>query len=163
MIKMGLYDYSVTTITGEEKSLKDYQGNVLLIVNTASKCGFTPQFEGLQALHEEFSDAGLTILGFPCNQFANQDPGTDEEIAQFCEKNYGVSFPMFRKVDVKGENAHPLFQYLTKETKGMLTNQIKWNFTKFLIGRNGEILGRFAPQTKPEKLKASIEEALKNT
>ncbi|MCJ7842548.1 glutathione peroxidase [Lederbergia sp. NSJ-179] len=157
---MSVYDFSAKTMDGEEKSLADYKGKVLLIVNTASKCGFTPQFEGLQKLYETYKDQGFEILGFPCNQFSNQDPGTNAEIANFCQKNYGVSFQMFSKIDVKGEHAHPLFVYLTQEAKGMITKQIKWNFTKFLIDKNGEVLDRFAPQTKPESLDKEIEKAL---
>ncbi len=145
---------------GEEKALSDYNGNVILIVNTASECGFTPQFEGLQKLYEAYKDRGLEILGFPCNQFNNQEPGDDKEISSFCERNYGVTFQMFSKVDVKGEHAHPLFIYLTKEAPGMLTKQIKWNFTKFLINKNGEVINRYAPQTKPESIKQDIKNAL---
>ncbi|WP_190279367.1 glutathione peroxidase [Ornithinibacillus gellani] len=157
---MGIYQFSAKTISGHDQSLSDYRGKVLLIVNTASKCGFTPQLEGLQALYDSFHHNGFEILGFPCNQFANQDPGSDEEIESFCQQNYGVSFPMFSKVDVKGERAHPLFQYLTWEAKGFITKQIKWNFTKFLIGKDGEVINRYAPQTKPEQLKEDIEKAL---
>ncbi|MFC2947824.1 glutathione peroxidase [Virgibacillus sediminis] len=157
---MSIYDFSATTIEGEEKSLEVYKGKVLLIVNTASKCGFTPQFEALQSLYEEYKDQGFEILGFPSNQFKEQDPGTDEEIAEFCQKNYGVTFQMFSKVDVKGENAHPLFNYLTNQKKGIMTNQIKWNFTKFLINRQGEVIERYAPQAKPESLRKDIVEAL---
>ncbi|MBO0991845.1 glutathione peroxidase [Bacillus sp. SD088] len=157
---MSVYDFSAKTIDGKDKPLADYKGKVLLIVNTASKCGFTPQFEGLQKLYEMYKDQGIEVLGFPCNQFSNQDPGTDAEISNFCQANYGVSFQMFSKIDVKGENAHPLFVYLTKEAKGMVTNQIKWNFTKFLIDKNGEVVDRFAPQTKPESLEKEIEKLL---
>ncbi|MBM7599837.1 glutathione peroxidase [Virgibacillus halotolerans] len=158
---MSVYDFSAKTMLGKEKSLADYKGKVLLIVNTASECGFTPQFEGLQKLFETYEDQGFEILGFPCNQFNNQDPGTDAEISHFCQRNYGVSFQMFSKVDVKGEEAHPLFVYLTQEAKGMITKQIKWNFTKFLIDKNGEVIDRFAPQTKPESIEKDIEKALK--
>ncbi|MBD1223105.1 glutathione peroxidase [Virgibacillus halodenitrificans] len=157
---MNVYDFSAKTLLGEEKSLSDYKGKVLLIVNTASECGFTPQFEGLQQLYDKYKEQGLEILGFPCNQFNNQDPGSNEEISEFCQRNYGVTFQMFSKVDVKGEQAHPLFSYLTEEAKGMLTKQIKWNFTKFLIDRNGNVIKRFAPQTKPESLEQDIEELL---
>ncbi|WP_060681125.1 glutathione peroxidase [Virgibacillus halodenitrificans] len=157
---MNVYDFSAKTLLGEEKSLSDYKGKVLLIVNTASECGFTPQFEGLQQLYDKYKEQGLDILGFPCNQFNNQDPGSNEEISEFCQRNYGVTFQMFSKVDVKGEQAHPLFSYLTEEAKGMLTKQIKWNFTKFLIDRNGNVIKRFAPQTKPESLEQDIEELL---
>ncbi|AIF42344.1 glutathione peroxidase [Virgibacillus sp. SK37] len=157
---MNVYDFSAKTLLGEEKSLSDYKGKVLLIVNTASECGFTPQFEGLQQLYDKYKEQGLEILGFPCNQFNNQDPGSNEQISEFCQRNYGVTFQMFSKVDVKGEHAHPLFSYLTEEAKGMLTKQIKWNFTKFLIDRNGNVIKRFAPQTKPESLEQDIEEIL---
>ena len=133
----------------------------MLIVNTASKCGFTPQFAGLEKLYEKYKPQGLEILGFPCNQFGGQDPGTNKEIGVFCQRNYGVNFPMFAKVDVKGPEAHAIFRFLTREAKGVLGSQnIKWNFTKFLVGRNGEVLGRYAPTTKPEALEADIEKAL---
>lgn len=157
---MTIYEYSAKTLMGQEKSLKDYEGKVVLIVNTASECGFTPQFEGLQELYDEHNERGLEILGFPCNQFNNQDPGSNEVISDFCQRNYGVTFQMFSKVDVKGNDAHPLFKYLTKEAPGMLTKQIKWNFTKFLVDKNGEVIDRFAPQTKPESIKDDIEQAL---
>ncbi|HLR52061.1 MAG TPA: glutathione peroxidase [Candidatus Avamphibacillus sp.] len=157
---MSIYDFSATTISGDEKSLSDYRGKVLLIVNTASKCGFTPQFEELQSLYETYNERGFEILGFPCNQFGNQDPGSNEEIESFCQMNYNVTFPMFSKIDVKGENAHPLYKYLTTEAKGILSDQIKWNFTKFLVNRDGEVIDRFAPQTKPSKLKEDIETEL---
>lgn len=158
---MSVYDYSVKTMKGEEKSLADYKGKVLLIVNTASECGFTPQFKGLQELYEEIGNEAFEILGFPCNQFGGQDPGTDEEIADFCSANYGVSFPMFSKVDVKGDQAHPLFKHLTSEQKGLLTEDIKWNFTKFLIDKDGKVVDRFSPQKEPAKLKKDIEELMK--
>lgn len=157
---MTIYDYTVATMQGEEKSLSDYEGHVVLIVNTASKCGFTPQFSGLQALYEQYKDQGFVVLGFPCNQFNNQDPGTNEEIAEFCKLNYNVSFPMFGKLEVKGEDKHPLFKYLTEETKGILSSEIKWNFTKFLIDRKGHVIDRFAPQTKPNTLNKAITKAL---
>ncbi|MEN1968426.1 glutathione peroxidase [Lentibacillus sp. N15] len=157
---MSVYNYTATTITGEEKSLADYQGKVLLIVNTASKCGFTPQFADLEKLYETYHDQGFEILGFPCNQFASQDPGENDEIASFCQKNYGVTFPMFAKVDVNGSEALPLFTYLTTEAPGMITKQIKWNFTKFLVNRKGEVVDRFAPQTKPESMVKDIESIL---
>ncbi|MFC4559953.1 glutathione peroxidase [Virgibacillus kekensis] len=160
---MNVYDFSAETITGETKSLKDYKGEVLLIVNTASECGFTPQFDGLQKLHDAYHPQGFEVLGFPCNQFNEQDPGSDEEIQSFCRKHYGVTFPMFSKVNVKGDNAHPLFVYLTEQAKGILTKQIKWNFTKFLVDRNGEVIERYAPQTKPESLQEDIENALNKT
>jgi glutathione peroxidase len=155
-----LYNLTAKRINGEEQSLSDYQGQVLLIVNTASKCGFTPQFEGLQSLYDRYKDRGFTILGFPCNQFGNQDPGDESEISSFCQLNYGVTFPMFAKVDVKGPNAHPLFQHLTQQAPGFLTKTIKWNFTKFLIDREGRVVDRFAPTTKPEEIAAEIEKLL---
>lgn len=157
---MSIYSYSAQTINGENKPLADYAGKVMLIVNTASKCGFTKQFEGLQELYEQYKNQGLVILGFPCNQFGSQDPGTNTEIDSFCQENFGVSFPMFSKINVKGENAHPLFTYLTKEAKGILTHTIKWNFTKFLINKQGDVIHRFAPQTKPKNIKKEIEKAL---
>lgn len=157
-----IYDFSADTMSGSRQSLADYQGKVLLIVNTASKCGFTPQFDGLEKLYQQYESQGLVVLGFPCNQFASQDPGSNEEIQQFCQLNYGVSFPMFAKIDVKGKDAHPLFQYLTKEAKGILGSEaIKWNFTKFLIGKDGQVIDRYAPTTKPESIAQDIERALK--
>lgn len=155
-----VYDFFAKTITEEEKSLKEYEGKVLVIVNTASKCGFTPQYKELQALYEKYNNQGFEILGFPCNQFMKQEPGTEKDIQEFCQVNYGVTFPMFSKVDVKGKNAHPLFQYLTKHTSGVLSSEVKWNFTKFLINKNGEVVERFAPATKPEKMVAEIETLL---
>ncbi|WP_217587328.1 glutathione peroxidase [Lentibacillus saliphilus] len=157
---MNVHDFSVKQMDGTEKSLADYKGDVLLIVNTASKCGFTPQFEGLESLYHDYKDRGFVVLGFPCNQFAKQDPGSDQEIADFCQVNYGVSFPMFSKIDVKGDNADPLFKYLTNEAKGVLTKQVKWNFTKFLVDREGNVIDRYAPKTKPEQLKEDIEKVL---
>ena len=157
---MSVYNYKAKTIQGDEKSLADYNGKVLLIVNTASECGFTPQFQELQELYEKYNTKGFEVLGFPCNQFGEQDPGSDTEIVQFCKKNYGVTFPMFSKVDVKGENAHQLFSYLTSEKKVLLTEQIKWNFTKFLIDKNGQVVERFAPQKKPATLEKQIEALL---
>ncbi|WP_090087818.1 glutathione peroxidase [Lentibacillus persicus] len=159
---MSLYDFSAKTIDGDEKSLHDYKGEVLLIVNTASECGFTPQFDGLEKLYASYKDEGFTVLGFPCNQFNNQDPGSDEDIEVFCRRNFGVTFPMFSKIDVKGDNAHPLFVYLTEQAKGVMTKQIKWNFTKFLIDRNGNVINRYAPQTKPESIEKDIEKALQS-
>ena len=158
---MSIYDFRVKTIRGEEQSLADYKGKVLLIVNTASKCGFTPQYKELQELYEQYRDRGFVVLGFPCNQFGNQEPGTEEEIEQFCQVNYGVTFPMFAKVDVNGENAHPLFQYLKEKATGVLgTKAIKWNFTKFLVDRNGNVVARFAPQTRPSELISEMEKLL---
>jgi glutathione peroxidase len=156
-----VYDYSGKTITGQDKPLADYKGQVLLIVNTASKCGFTPQFKGLEEVYEQFKDKGLMVLGFPCNQFLSQDPGSNEEISQFCELNYGVTFPMFAKIDVNGDNAHPLFKHLAAEAPGLLGSKaIKWNFTKFLVNRNGEVVERYAPATEPEKIVKDIEKLL---
>jgi glutathione peroxidase len=155
-----LSDFKATTIDGDAQSLEAYAGQVVLVVNTASQCGFTPQFEGLEQLHEQYVDRGLAVLGFPCNQFGNQDPGSDEEIGAFCQKNYGVSFPMFSKVDVNGEDAHPLFQWLRTEQGGMLGDAIKWNFTKFLIGKDGQVIKRYGSTTKPEKIAGDIEKAL---
>ena len=156
-----IYQFEADLLEGETKALADYKGKVMLIVNTASKCGFTPQFAGLEKLHEKYKAQGLEVLGFPCNQFGGQDPGTNKEIGAFCQRNYGVSFPMFAKVDVKGPEAHVIFRFLTREAKGILgSRNIKWNFTKFLVGRNGEVLGRYAPTTKPDALEADIEKAL---
>ncbi|ASZ65818.1 MULTISPECIES: glutathione peroxidase [Bacillus] len=158
---MTVYDFSAKTITGEEKSLKDYKGKALLIVNVASKCGFTPQYKGLQEVYDKYKDQGLEILGFPCNQFGGQEPGTEADITSFCELNYGVNFPMFAKVDVKGDKAHPLYTYMTKQAPGLLgMKAVKWNFTKFLIGKDGKVVGRFAPQTKPVDLEVEIEKVL---
>lgn len=155
---MSVYEYSAKTIKGQEISLRDYQGKVLLIVNTASKCGFTPQYKELQELYGEYKEQGLEILGFPCNQFLNQEPGTEEEIQSFCELNYGVEFPMFAKVEVIGNEAHPLFKYLGDKAPGLLGSKaIKWNFTKFLVDREGIPVERFAPQTKPLEMKDAIE------
>lgn len=157
---MTIYQFSANTIDGKEKSLEEYKGKVVLIVNTASECGFTPQFEGLQKLYEKYRDQGLEILGFPCNQFGGQDPDSDEEIAHFCQSNYGVSFQMFSKIDVNGENAHPLYKFLTQEAKGLLSEKIKWNFTKFLVDRHGKVIDRFSPQKKPESIEKEIEKLL---
>jgi glutathione peroxidase len=158
---VSVYDFSAKTIRGEEQSLADYKGKVLLIVNTASKCGFTPQYKELQELYEQYRDRGFGVLGFPCNQFGHQEPGTEEEIEEFCQVNYGVTFPMFAKVDVNGENAHPLFEYLKEKASGVLgTKAIKWNFTKFLVDRNGNVVARFASQTRPSELKSEIEKLL---
>ena len=158
---MSIYDFEVQTMEGETRKLDSYRGKVLLIANTASKCGFTPQFAGLETLHETYAEQGLVVLGFPCNQFGGQDPGSDGEILDFCVKNYGVSFPMHSKIDVNGSQASPLFQYLKKEAKGALgSERIKWNFTKFLVGKDGKVLKRFAPLTKPEDIRGEIEKAL---
>jgi len=156
-----IYDFSARDIKGNEVSLADYQGKVLLIVNTASKCGFTPQFEGLQKLHKELGDKGFEVLGFPCNQFLNQDPGDENAISQFCSLNYGVSFPMFAKIEVNGEGTHPLFRFLKREAKGVMgSEKIKWNFTKFLVDRNGRVVRRYQPTAKPEDIRADIEKLL---
>ena len=150
-----------TTIKGEQKTLADFGGKALLVVNTASKCGFTPQYQGLEALWEKYRERGLVVLGFPCNQFGKQEPGDEGEISQFCELNYGVSFPLFRKIEVNGAGAHPLFVSLKKHAPGLLGSQgIKWNFTKFLIGRDGQVVKRYAPTTKPEELSSAIEALL---
>jgi glutathione peroxidase len=152
-----VYDYNAKTLAGDEISLSNFRGQVLLIVNTASKCGFTPQYEGLEKLYEKLHDKGLTILGFPCNQFGSQEPGTESEIGAFCQKNYGVSFPMFAKIDVNGDDAHPLYKYLKKEEKGVLgTQAIKWNFTKFLIDKDGNPVERYGSTTKPEDIEGDI-------
>ncbi|CAM2825687.1 glutathione peroxidase [Acinetobacter celticus] len=155
-----VYQFEAELLDGKNKSFADYEGKVLLIVNTASKCGFTPQFTGLEKLYQQYKDQGFLVLGFPCNQFGGQDPGSNEQIGVFCQKNYGVDFPMFAKVDVKGAEAHALFRYLTNNSKGVLGNGIKWNFTKFLIGKDGTVLHRYAPTTKPEALQEDIEKAL---
>lgn len=157
-----IYDFSAITNNGDELRFDAYRGRVLLIVNTASKCGLTPQYEGLEALHKAYADQGLTVVGFPCNQFAGQEPGSDEEIAKFCKLNYGVSFQMMKKIDVNGQGAHPIYQYLKKAAGGFITDSIKWNFTKFLISRNGQTVKRYAPTTKPESMRADIEELLRN-
>jgi glutathione peroxidase len=158
---MTIYDFKVETIKGEETTLEAYKGDVLLIVNTASKCGFTPQYQGLQSLYETYKDKGFTILGFPCNQFGAQEPGTNEEILDFCELNFGVNFPMFEKVDVKGDDAHPLFLYLSTVAPGLLgSKSIKWNFTKFLVDRKGHVIKRFAPTDKPETIEKDIQDLI---
>lgn len=157
---MGFYDFVARDMMNRDVKMEEYKGKVVLVVNTASKCGFTPQFEGLENLYETYKEKGLEILGFPCNQFANQDPGTNEEIQSFCQINYGVNFQMFQKIDVNGDEAHPLFDFLKEETKGVLGREIKWNFTKFLINREGRVVKRFAPTTPPEKIKKDIEKLL---
>ena len=156
-----VYDFEARQIDGKPVPLSRFKGKVLLIVNTASKCGFTPQFEGLEALYEKYSAKGLAVLGFPSNQFGNQDPGTNEEIGAFCTRNYGVSFPMMSKIDVNGAEAHPLYKWLTAEAPGLLgTKCIKWNFTKFLVGKDGRVLKRYAPNDTPESMRKDIEAAL---
>jgi glutathione peroxidase len=158
---MSVYDYSAKTLDGQDASLADYRGQVLLIVNTASKCGFTPQYEGLEALYRAYKDRGFTVLAFTCNQFGAQEPGNAEEIASFCSLTYDVTFPVLGKIDVNGPQAHPLYAYLKHERKGVLGSEgIKWNFTKFLISRDGEVVERFAPTTKPEDLKLAVEALL---
>lgn len=157
---MNVYDFKANDIMGQEVELADYKNKVLMIVNTASECGLTPQFEGLEELYQEYNDQEFEILGFPCNQFANQDSGTNEEIKEFCQLNYGVTFKMFEKIKVNGSDAHPLFKYLKSETGSLLGGIIKWNFTKFLIDREGNVVNRYAPTTKPEKTKADIEKLL---
>jgi glutathione peroxidase len=156
-----IYDFTVDDIHGKPVTLDRYKGKVLLIVNTASKCGFTPQYKGLEALYEKLSGKGLEILGFPCNQFGAQEPGSEEEIEAFCERNYGVTFPMFAKVDVNGKDAAPLYQYLKEEKPGLLGSEaIKWNFTKFLVDRNGNVVARYAPKDEPASLTSDIEKLL---
>lgn len=157
-----IYDFNVKTIEGEETTLAPYRGKVMLIVNVASKCGYTPQYDGLQALYEKYQEKGLVILGFPCNQFANQEPGTEKEIENFCRANFGVTFPMFSKIEVNGENTHPLYLYLKSEQPGILgTEAIKWNFTKFLVDKQGNVIARFGSSTKPKELEEEIEKLLK--
>ncbi|HCS26774.1 MAG TPA: glutathione peroxidase [Spongiibacteraceae bacterium] len=156
-----VYDFEAESMNGSKKSLADYKGQVLLVVNTASKCGFTPQFEGLENLYKTYKDKGLTILGFPCNQFGKQDPGSNGEIQEFCQLNYGVSFPMHAKIDVNGDDTHPLFQHLKEAAPGIMgSKKIKWNFTKFLIDRDGNVVERFAPATAPEKIEEKIKAML---
>lgn len=150
------YDYEAINMAGETIKMDKYKGKVVLVVNTASKCGFTPQLTGLENLYEKYNEKGLEILGFPCNQFKNQDPGTSEEIVKFCTGTFGVQFELFEKIDVKGENKHPLYEYLINEKKGLFGKEIKWNFTKFLINRDGEVVKRFAPSTEPEKFEDDI-------
>ncbi|GAA2017666.1 MULTISPECIES: glutathione peroxidase [Nocardioides] len=155
-----LQDFSARSIDGHDVDLSTYQGQVVLVVNTASQCGFTPQYQGLQQLQDSYAGQGFAVLGFPCDQFGNQEPGDDAEIAGFCERNFGVSFPLFSKIEVNGDGAHPLFQWLKDEKSGLLGGKIKWNFTKFLIGKDGQVLGRYSPTTKPEKISKDIEKAL---
>jgi len=156
-----IYSFSAKDIKGQEVSMDDYRGKVLLIVNTASKCGFTPQFVGLQSLHDELGERGFEVLGFPCNQFMNQDPGNDDAISQFCSLNYGVSFPMFAKIEVNGDGTHPLFRFLKREAKGLMgSEKVKWNFTKFLVNRDGQVVRRYAPTAKPADIRADIEKLL---
>ncbi len=156
-----VFDFVCQTPAGKSKALSDYKGQVLLVVNTASKCGFTPQFEGLEALYEQYKDKGLVILGFPCNQFGKQDPGSNDEITEFCQLNYGVSFPMFGKIEVNGGDTDPLYKHLKKEAPGALgTKAIKWNFTKFLVDATGEVLRRYSSATKPSAIEKDIKKLL---
>jgi len=158
---MNVYDFTARTLSGQEKSLADFKGKVLLIVNTASKCGFTPQYKGLEALYEKYRARGFEVLGFPCNQFLHQEPAAGTEIQTFCERNFGVTFPLFEKIDVNGTNAHPLFQYLTKAAPGFFgLRAVKWNFTKFLIDTSGRAVKRYAPLTPPQKFEEDIEALL---
>lgn len=157
---MSIFDFSAQLGTGAQRQLADYRGKVLLLVNVASKCGFTPQYIGLQKLYEQFRLRGFEILGFPCDQFGHQEPGSDAEIATFCNRTYGVTFPIFAKIEVNGKNAHPLFRWLKQQKRGLLGNAIKWNFTKFLIDRSGDVRGRFAPTTKPESLIRDVADLL---
>jgi glutathione peroxidase len=161
MAMTSIYDFSARTLQGKDVSLADYRGKAMLIVNTASKCGFTPQYEGLETLYKAHRAEGLVVLGFPCNQFGAQEPGSADEIGAFCQANYGVSFPMFAKIDVNGASTHPLYDFLKREKPGVLgTKNIKWNFTKFLVDRAGNVVGRFAPTTKPQDIDAAIKAVL---
>lgn len=153
---MSLYDIEVTTIDGRRQRLEAYRGQVLLIVNVASQCGFTPQYEGLEALYRQYADDGFCVLGFPCNQFGHQEPGDEAEIRRFCSTRYDISFPMFAKIEVNGPHTHPLYRYLKAEQGGLLGNRIKWNFTKFLVDREGRVRKRYAPTVKPEKIAADL-------
>jgi glutathione peroxidase len=157
---MGIYDFSAKLNDGKEKKLSAYKGKVLLIVNTASRCGNTPQYKGLQQLYEKYKDRGFEILAFPCNQFGHQEPGSDEDIRQFCDLNYGVEFPLFSKIEVNGEDAHPLYQFLKSEKGGLLGDAIKWNFTKFLVDKQGNVIDRYAPMTQPQRIASDIEKQL---
>ncbi|GEM02889.1 glutathione peroxidase [Halolactibacillus halophilus] len=157
---MSIYEFNVQTIDHKEQSLEDYKGNVILIVNTATKCGLKNQFSSLETLYQKYKDDGFVVLGFPSNQFLNQEPGTDEEVSQACQLNFGVTFPLFSKINVNGKDAHPLFKYLTKQQSGILGGAIKWNFTKFLIDRDGNVVSRFAPKTEPEAFEDEIKKLL---
>lgn len=159
-MKQNFYQFKAKSLQGKEISMEDYKGKAVIVVNTASKCGLTPQYEGLEALYKKYKDDGLVILGFPSNQFANQEPGDEKSIAEGCLLNYGVTFPMFSKVDVNGESAHPLFKYLTGELGSVFGSRVKWNFTKFLVDRNGKPVRRFAPTKKPETMEESIKKVL---
>ena len=157
---MGIYDFSAKLNDGKEKKLSIYKGKVLLIVNTASRCGNTPQYKGLQQLYDKYKDRGFEVLAFPCNQFGHQEPGNDEDIREFCDLNYGVEFPLFSKIEVNGENAHPLYKFLKSEKGGLLGDAIKWNFTKFLIDKQGNVVDRYAPMTQPQRIASDIEKQL---
>jgi glutathione peroxidase len=156
-----LGDFKATSLDGRVVDLGDYEGRVVLVVNTASQCGLTPQYASLQGLYDTYAQQGFTVLGFPCDQFGHQEPGDEAEIASFCERNFGVTFPMFAKVDVNGDEAHPLFVWLRSERGGVLGSRVKWNFTKFLLGRDGQVIKRFAPTASPETLSAEVEDALR--
>ena len=157
---MNLFDFSARDASGHERSLREFESNVCLVVNTATRCGFAGQFEGLEHLHRTYRDQGLRVLAFPCNQFRNQEPGSDEEIADFCTTNYNTTFDIFAKIDVNGESAHPLFTWLTQEKGGLVGDKIAWNFTKFLVGRDGHVIKRFAPPVPPARIAGAIEKAL---
>ena len=158
---MNVFDFSANALDGTPVDLSSYRGQVLLIVNTASGCGFTPQYRGLETMHRDYGERGFEVLGFPCNQFRGQEPGSEAEIGQFCERNFGVSFPLFAKIDVNGAQAHPLFRHLKREAPGILGTQgVKWNFTKFLVNRDGSVVKRYAPTTKPEEIRDDIEQLL---
>ena len=156
-----LHDFNAVRLNGEDESLAEYKGKVVLVVNTASKCGFTPQYDGLEKLHETYEDRGFSVLGFPCDQFGHQEPGGNEEIATFCKKNYGVTFPMFSKVEVNGDKAHPVYKFLRKAKGGLLGSRIKWNFTKFLVDGEGNVIKRYGSTTKPESIAADVEKLLR--
>ncbi|WP_062079097.1 glutathione peroxidase [Demequina globuliformis] len=155
-----LTDFTATALNGQERTLADFAGEVVLIVNTASKCGFTPQYAGLEKLYSTYGEQGFSVLGFPCNQFGHQEPGEADQIGEFCEANYGVSFPMFAKIDVNGKHTHPVYRWLKSEAGGTLSSAIKWNFTKFLVGRDGHVIARYGSNTEPEQIAADIEKAL---
>ncbi|NOV00861.1 glutathione peroxidase [Paenibacillus planticolens] len=157
---MNVHQFTARTIRGEEKSLDDYKGQVLLIVNTATKCGFAPQFKGLQELHDTYKDQGFNVLGFPCNQFKDQEPGSDEQVEQACQINFGVNFPLFSKIDVNGADTHPLYRHLKQQASGLFGSGIKWNFTKFLVDQEGKVIKRFSPTTAPRKIEKEIQKLL---
>jgi glutathione peroxidase len=154
------YDFSATSIDGIERQLADYKGDVILVVNTASQCGFTPQYKGLEELYQKYADRGLVVLGFPCDQFGHQEPGDEADIATFCERNFGVTFPLFAKIDVNGDDAHPLYEWLRSEQSGLVGNKIRWNFTKFLLDTEGKVVKRYGSTTTPDKIADDIEELL---